>query len=296
MKWSALLGLVPFFASTLLALAFALTFKAIRTRSRRRSPLMGRKLGHLPGQQLLKRIADHHDQVLDGIMLMFLALPLMFTAWAGFRIDWTTISWGGTETVFLVAGLGIFFHAFWGYAKAYAARDRASDGLVAERVTGMQLNRLVASGCSVLHDVPGDDFNIDHVVVSPRGVYVVETKSFRKARHLEGEEACRVTFDGEQLIFPDFRTRKPLDQAARNAQWVARQLRETLGRGIPVLPAVALPGWFVTRTETGKRSSTTVFTPMGKGAEFMAWDPVRLSPEERGTIAKALAVRYPSLD
>ncbi|MGY1530214.1 nuclease-related domain-containing protein [Luteimonas sp. A649] len=291
-----LLGLVPFFASTLLALACALTFKAIRARSRRRSPLMGRKLGHLPGQQLLKRIADHHDQVVDGIMLMFLALPLMFTAWAGLRIDWAAIKWGGTETVFLVVGLGVFVYAFWGYVRAFLARDRASDGLVAERVTGMQLNRLVANGCAVLHDLPGDDFNIDHVVVSPRGVYVVETKSFRKAKHLEGDEACRVTFDGDQLVFPDFRTRKPLDQAVRNAHWVARELRETLGRDVPVMAAVALPGWFVTRTEAGKRSTIIVFTPMGKGAEFMTWEPVRLSPDERGTIAKALAVRYPSLE
>src|SRR5690606_9303397 len=75
---------------------------------------------------------------------------------------------------------------------ALRLRERAHDGLLAERITGMQLNRLVAEGCRVLHDVPAPDFNIDHVVVAPGAVYAVETKSFRKPTGIAPDQACRV--------------------------------------------------------------------------------------------------------
>ena len=32
-------------------------------------------------------------------------------------------------------------------------------------------------GCQVLHDVPADSFNIDHVVVGLTGLFAVETKT-----------------------------------------------------------------------------------------------------------------------
>ena len=38
-----------------------------------------------------------------------------------------------------------------------------------------------------------------------------------------------------------------------------------------------------------------VFTPIGKGAEFMAWQPERIPEDQRNLIAQALAVRYPEV-
>ena len=78
------------------------------------------------------------------------------------------------------------------------------------------------SGCIVLHDVPSDTGNIDHIVVASRGVYVVETKSFRKpppSGNKQNEAAYQVRFDGSTLMFPDFMTRKPVEQVLRHADW-----------------------------------------------------------------------------
>ena len=69
-----------------------------------------------------------------------------------------------------------------------------------------------------------------------------------------------------------------------------------LGREVPIVPVVALPGWFVVRTEEGKRADVQVFTPMGRGAEFMAWEPERIAPDQRRLIAENLAARYPVID
>src|SRR3546814_12919130 len=53
------------------------------------------------------------------------------------------------------------------------------------------------------------------------------------------------------------------------AKWLARYLSESLGREIPVIPAIALPGWWIDRTEASKRSDVRVFTPMGTGVDFL---------------------------
>lgn len=296
MRWSSFYGLIPFFLSAALALACALVFKLWHRRLRRRSPLQGRKSGHLPGQQLVDRVAHHHDEVMTGIMVMYLALPAMFMAWAGQYLPWQKLRWGGVEITFLAAALGMFGYGLYLYVKHYRARGNALDGLVAERVTGLQLNRLGAQGCLVLHDLPADGFNIDHVVVAPAAVYAVETKSFRKPRDTKDEQSHHVEFDGQKLAFPDFVTRAPIEQASRQAQWLRRMLRESIGKEFPVIPAVALPGWYIDRTESGKRADTRVFTPMGRGVEFMARGDERINATDRNLIAQALALRYPEID
>src|SRR5690606_21623326 len=119
------------------------------------------------------------------------------------------ISWGGSEWIFLAAALLMFSYGLLSYMRHLNAYDNIRDGLLAERVTGMQLNRLVANDCFVMHDLPCEGFNIDHVVIAPRGVYAVETKSFRKPRHKSSRESPKVKFDGNALDFGSFTTNKP---------------------------------------------------------------------------------------
>ena len=54
----------------------------------------------------------------------------------------------------------------------------ARDG---ERDVAEYLNDLRKLDCYVLHDLPGKDFNIDHIIVSKQGVFAVETKTFSKS-------------------------------------------------------------------------------------------------------------------
>jgi len=299
MVWKQFLGLAPFFLSALLALAAALSYRALAKRRARRSPLATRQVGHVPGQQLVERISDHETEMLIGVMLMYMALPLMFAGWAGMRIDWDSIRWGFAEWLSVAAAASMFVYGLRSYIRHLNKRGRARDGLLAERVTGMQLNRLVAQGCIVMHDLPGEGFNIDHVVISPRGVYAVETKSFRKPRGVSDERndpSHQVRFDGRTLSFPDFNTTRPIEQALQQAQWVQRYLREALGTDVPVIPAVALPGWFVVmEEEVWRNAPVKVFTPMGDGAKFMSKNLPRLDPALRGLVATALAQRFPTV-
>lgn len=291
-----MIGLVPFYLSFGAALISAIAYKALARRRSRRSPLAGRKVGKLPGQALVERISDHDGDLMTSVMVMYFALPITFMAWAGVRIRFDHLEWGRTETAFLVLGAALFAYGLFGYIRAHRARERARDGLLAESVTGMQLNRLIARGCIVMHDLPGNGFNIDHVVIAPRGVYAVETKSFRKPKHSAAGDTFRVSFDGKLLKFPDFAEKKAVQQARSQAQWLARILRETLLRDVPVIPALSLPGWMIDQPETIWRTSDVkIFSPMGGGANFMSMDVPSIDEITRNLVRDALAVRYPDI-
>jgi hypothetical protein len=60
-----------------------------------------------------------------------------------------------------------------------------------------------------------------------------------------------VVFDGKVLKFPAWTTSEPLEQAERQAAWLAKWLTRAVGSAVQVLPVVALPGWFVERTGRG---------------------------------------------
>ncbi|WP_058834427.1 nuclease-related domain-containing protein [Luteimonas abyssi] len=295
MKWEIFIGHAVFIASTVITLIILLVFKAVRTSRQRRSPLHGKQIGHLPGQQLLRRIDKADEEIMYGYNLMTLALPMLFLIWATTQIDWTQFRFRTQEALFLAGWVPLFGFGFWQYQRHLKRKEQARDGLLAERVTGIQLNRLTAKDCIVMHDLPCGKFNIDHVVIAPRGIFAVETKSFRKPRHLPSQNKAKLTFDGETLQFPDFVTRAPIEQARRQASHLANLLREALDEPASVKPAVSLPGWYVEKTGAGKSSEVFVFTPMGRGCEWFTYGEPVVSVEKRRLIAQALALRYPAI-
>lgn len=233
--------------------------------------------------------------MLTSGLLMYLSAPTMLMAWALVRVPPERMRIDGATWIYVAGALLMFAWGAYGFVKHFKRAQNAKDGLLAERVTGMQLNRLVADGCLVLHDLPAENFNIDHIVIGPRAVYAVETKSFRRPREQGDAAVHRVTFDGKALRFADFVNTDAVEQTSRQAQWLRRKLQESLGMDIPVIPALALPGWYIDKTEAGKTSEVVAFAPMGEGADFLARGQERITPEQRRMIAQALAVRYPSL-
>lgn len=125
-------------------------------------------------------------------------------------------------------------------------------GFMGERVVGEALNQLLADGYRVFHDLPFEDFNIDHVVAGSAGVYAVETKTRGKPLDMPGNVRAKVTFDGEWLIYPKNRTRDALDQVERNAKTLAQWLTSATGEFTEVKAMLVLPGWFVECKAVGK--------------------------------------------
>lgn len=254
----------------------------------RRSPIENRTI-YGPGEQLRKRVDDHSGEILLSLTMLFFVGPLLIALWAARYVPWQHIRLGFWDYAFVGMYAGVAISCIWKIQKHAHLRRIATAGLQAELFTAQELNRLMALGCSVLHDIPGDRFNIDHVVVGPRAVYAVETKSVRKPK-----DSHKVSYDGEKLHFPTFSDAKRLEQTKRQADWLSKYLRQTLGQNIPVVPALALPGWWI---ETkGPKAEVQVFTPVGRGAVFMADDrgDRKIDVATVGLITQALALRYPT--
>ncbi len=143
-----------------------------------------------------------------------------------------------------------------------------------ERAVAEQLDVVKNEGAIVFHDLVGDGFNLDHVVLSSRGVFVVETKTHSKP----AKGSSSVTFDGKTLLVNGFEPqRNPVTQALGNAKWLAEMLRASTGKEFPVRPVVLFPGWFVEPFPKG--SSVWVLNPQVLPS-FIQHEPTRINESD----------------
>jgi hypothetical protein len=100
-------------------------------------------------------------------------------------------------------------------------------GAAGERRTARQLDRLTADGYVVFHDlaVPGSPANVDHLVIGPSGVFVVDSKQWSGSVH-QGSDG---------LVWHNH---YPLDRTLETARWEARAISRLLGTRAAALVCV----------------------------------------------------------
>jgi hypothetical protein len=130
--------------------------------------------------------------------------------------------------------------------------DKLRLGFDAEVAVGQELDQLMRDGAVVFHDMPAEKFNIDHVVIARQGVFAVETKGYTKPNRDGGSEDATVVYDGKTLALPERSGSWAIEQAQRQARWLAGWLTGATGEPTHVTPVVAMPGWFVDRKGQGE--------------------------------------------
>jgi hypothetical protein len=176
-------------------------------------------------------------------------------AWRRFRavewVAWTrTLPWrlaatlgiGATAGVLgslLAPWLALVLGALAAVAAGWALRFRPSSdaiawrrGAVGERRTARLLAGLERQGWVVLHDlaVPGSRANLDHLVIGPGGVFVIDSKRYRG----------RLQLDPTGQLWHG---RYPLAAALRAVSFEADQAARVLpDPGVAVVPIVAVHG------------------------------------------------------
>jgi Nuclease-related domain len=116
------------------------------------------------------------------------------------------------------------------------------------------LEELRSDGYKPVHDIVVENFNVDHVLVGPGGVFAIETK-FRSGK---GE----ITFRNGEGLFVDGRLEEKdcLKQARGNAAAIRRMIKETCGRQDWVKALVVFVGdWRV--KDDWRDTDVRVFTP-----------------------------------
>jgi len=123
-------------------------------------------------------------------------------------------------------------------------------GMRGEQAVAESLHETALSGFRAFHDLPaGDNWNIDHIAVGTRGVFLIETKARRRRGSRNGQGEHIVRYDGVTLMFPFGNDPKPVQQAKRNAEWLSNHLTKKTGETVEVIPLVVLPGWFVEKQQ-----------------------------------------------
>lgn len=225
--------------------------RKLAARQLRRSPLTTELL-RSPGQTLRDQMEDLRIDIgMDSMLLMVVPMfPLAFLqvhAWIS----------GRSSSLLVVVSLTALVGAFvvWQIVKLLAASkqmDKLRLGFDAEVAIGQELDQLIRDGAVVFHDMPAERFNIDHVVIARQGVFAIETKGYTKPNRDGGSADATVVYDGKTLALPDRSGTRAIEQAQRQAKWLAGWLTGATGEPIHVTPVLAMPGWFVDRRGPGE--------------------------------------------
>ncbi|MCB2215109.1 MAG: NERD domain-containing protein [Desulfobulbaceae bacterium] len=144
-----------------------------------------------------------------------------------------------------------------------------------ERAVGQYLESLRESGCHVFHDIVGDGFNVDHVVISKKGIYVVETKTYSKP----SSGKAVINFDGERVLINGKKSLTDVVTQAKAASGFIKQiLKESTGKEFEPFPVVLFPGWCV-EGEGNKQGKMWVLEPKAF-KKFVAAQRKKLSAED----------------
>lgn len=150
--------------------------------------------------------------------------------------------------------------------------EQITVGERAERIVGNVIDELQNEGYVGVHSIHRDGCDIDHVLIGPGGVFVIETK-YRRGRGV-------ITFRNGQGMSVGKRRcgDKAIEQAKSGACEVNRIVREECGLSEGVWPIVVFVGnWRV--ADQWDSTDARVFTPESLQGYVREQQPVLLAAE-----------------
>lgn len=298
--YSYLFLIVVIVGPIILATGIVIAWKHWNARSGKRSPLNQKRI-YLPGEQLRIRIDNLSENIGDHLITLIMVGPLSLLVILYLKIKTVQVSVTAADIFVAVIAILTIAITIRSLINSMKLRVVAREGLAAELITAQNLLPLMGSGCLVFNDIPaksegpnGKPFNIDHVVIGPNAVFMVETKSHKKPGKLD--ESWKVFYDGKSLKFPDYRDTAMLEQAKRQTKWLSDYLFSATGEVVKVISVVALPGWYVENTSANAHSDIIVSNC--KNSKFMLNEKYgeNLDAARKQRIAHAIIQRYPDLD
>lgn len=217
-----------------------------------KSPLKATPLRN-PGQSLDEKIGDtifdFGGYLLASGIVVYLAL-----------MEWYRLYSNPPPRPIILTILAFIVVAFTSYKFIKARREikNLRLGRDGEKTVGEILDKLREKGAKVFHDIPAKGFNLDHVVISTNGIYVVETKT-RSKPMMKGRP--EIKFNGKSIFQNGFQLDpNPIEQVKGAAIWLKTKLKERTGKNFYVRPVILFPGWWVNSVEANN-SEVWVLNP-----------------------------------
>lgn len=215
----------------------------------KRSPLKQAPLRN-PGESLSQQIMSFiEDQVMPYLLGCVIFFGITISEWYHAIGNIPPRPWPMT----VITGGLVAFTIY----KVITTRHKLrymKQGLYAEKFVGQFIDSLSIPGLRVFHDVPGNGFNLDHVVVSPSGIFVIETKA--PSKPLRGQTL--VIHDGHHIEVNGYQTDEPLIQVRAAAGWLRDLLKSGTSKVFRIQPVVVYPDWYVKETRPPERASIRV--------------------------------------
>jgi hypothetical protein len=198
-------------------------------------------LVRLPGQSVSESLLDYvQDKVDSDLLVISVSVALLIFVWIDQLFPVTNPV---LVSIIMVATILVSAYRLRNATKRMQNLRQGRDG---ERYVGQLLEGMRKDGNIVFHDVIAENFNIDHVLIGPKGIYVIETKTWGK-----GSGKGSITYkDGVFKLNGQILDKNPLDQAKANTKWFSEFLKESTGKAFSVSPVVVLPGWFIEKDDT----------------------------------------------
>jgi len=256
---------------------YVITIKG-QTMIETRSPLKEPPLRN-PGQSGEEQI---NDLMMDKV-LFWLMMPAVFVL--GAMLEWYHYLFNSPPipilfTICAIAMAGLSFYKIRGNIPLIRQYIRGRQG---EIVVGQFLEDFRKDGYHVFHDIPSPNGNVDHVLVGPGGVFVIETKTNSKP---VGRE-CRVEYDGTQVKvdghIPD---RDPVAQVKAAVSQIDQIIQRGMSKNLPIRPVLLYVRWFTTQP----RGSDIWVINEKTLLKFVRSSYKKLSPEDARLAASAIEV------
>jgi hypothetical protein len=210
-----------------------------------KSPLKSPPL-RLPGQSLDEEI----QKVIDDEINSYILFPILLILFCVFDwLLWYQVVKLPNPILFSVVAIGASVYSFFRLIKIrkrYRALRLGRDG---ERAVGQTLDALKRKGYRIFHDLLGEGFNLDHVIVSEHGVFSVETKTYSKP----AKGACKIVYNGDGISINDYKPdKKIIIQVLAQKNWLEKHIATITGLKVSVKPVVVFPGWYIESHQNNK--------------------------------------------
>lgn len=249
-----LLGISP-----VLIMAGLLTWQQRRLEADARREAITTELRNPPAASLEARREAIYDKQLTRILSAMVSGLIAGMLILSRHAEVDLSAWGLMDTLLVLFIVGIVLYYGRLIVQDMHPTRQIKQAIRAEQASAQELAASLAGDNRIIHDIQCGDFNIDHVVVTPAGVFAVETKS--RLKPPAGSGVPKVKYDGQSLDFGSWQEAKPVEQAERQARWLASYLRKETGDTFAVTPVLALPGWWVERTARITPAMVQVINP-----------------------------------
>ena len=199
---------------------------------------MGKKFRtHVQGESLQKKIDADYEKYFC-IWGYFIALFILTVyIWLFYFGIWKITL--GLAITFSVVTLGILVYGIRKSLKLLRHIRNCYKGMEGERLVGEMLNKMSCDSVRVFHDVCGDCFNVDHLIISTRGIFTIETK------HYDRKKGYKFLYQDGKLTFNGRLCKTILNQMDGEASFISEKIESLCGRTYPIQKVAIIIGAYI---------------------------------------------------